>query len=75
MATVEGHWKDTGGSAGSLKYLNSYECTVRDLSSNGKEAITRMRAGDMIEVLIFHEQVRNDPWEVRQFKSLSYLVL
>ncbi len=65
-STVEGHWKDTGGSAASLLYLNGYECTVSvpDATGHSAERVTQvLRAGDLVSQLIHTEQVRRDPWE------------
>ncbi len=65
-STVEGNWRDSGGSAASLNYLDSYECSVfvKQSSHSSKRASRVMRGGELVSCLIeYEESVMQDPWE------------
>lgn len=65
-STVEGNWRDSGGSAASLNYLDSYESSafLRQSSENARRTSRVMRGGELVSLLIeYEESVMSDPWE------------
>ena len=66
QATVEGNWRDNGGNAASIKYLDGYSSQVllKQTHNSEKRTILTMRGGELVTNLIeYEESVIPDPWE------------
>ena len=65
-STIEGNWRDTGGTAASLNYMDNYAGSVYTWQSSSEKSRTKrkMRGGELITCLIENEQSGlHDPWE------------
>lgn len=65
-STIEGRWRDTGGTAASLNYLDSYTAIVQTKQKSNDLGVYQrhMRGGELVMCLIESEQSQqSDPWE------------
>lgn len=66
QASVEGNWRDNGGSAASIKYLDGYSCQVfiKQMHNSSRRTVRAMGGGELMTNLIeYEESVMPDPWE------------